>query len=147
MHRTIKKVSCDVLSLDFNTAVSAMMILVNTLNKKDNISKKSYETLLKLLAPFAPYITEEIWFELGNKDSIHKEKWPTYEEEKIKKDSIVIVVQVNGKVRDKFEINNGTDEEFIKSIALKREKVQSWLNGKTPKKIIFVKNKLVSIVV
>lgn len=147
VHRTIKKVSYDVLSLDFNTAVSAMMILVNTLNKKDNISKKSYETLLKLLAPFAPYITEEIWFELGNKDSIHKEKWPTYEEEKIKKDSIVIVVQVNGKVRDKFEINNGTDEEFIKSIALKREKVQSWLNGKTPKKIIFVKNKLVSIVV
>jgi len=146
MHKTIKKVSEDIEKMHFNTAVSTLMIFVNELEKETVISKEVYGTLLGLLAPFAPHITEELWEELGDLGSIHKEPWPTYDESKIKETTMTIAVQVNGKVRGDFEIASDAEEDTVKAAALALPQVKKWLGGKTPTKIIYVKGRLVSVV-
>ncbi len=145
LHQTVRKVSDDIEKLGFNTAISSMMILANNLEKQEKISQEEYKTLLKLLAPFAPHITEEIWAELGHKDSIHLESWPTYDEGKLVDDEIVMTVQVNGKLRATLKIEKGQSEEEIKSLALGLPEVKKWLD-KEPKKVIVVPNKVISIV-
>ena len=147
LHQTIKKVSEDIETMRYNTAISQMMILVNEMSRLEVLSPKSYGLFLQLLAPFAPHIAEELWSELGNKESIFKSDWPKYDPNLIKDETITIAVQVNGKLRDTFDIPADMAEEEIKQKALGSEKIQKWLEGKEPKKVIYVKGKLVSVVV
>ena len=146
MHQTIKKVSEDIESMGFNTAVSALMIYANTLDKQEKVSQQEFETLLLLLAPFAPHITEELWRTLGHKDSIHTGDWPTYDQKKIEKDEVTLAVQVDGKVRANLFVARGQDEEEIKAIVLTLPEVKKWLDGKEPKRVIIVPDRIVSIV-
>ena len=147
IHKTIKKVTEDIESFRFNTAISALMILTNELEKENQLSVISYQLLLKLLAPMAPHLSEELWQKLGNKKSIFLEKWPKYDSKLIKEEIVTLVIQVNGKVRDKIEVEAGISKEEAKKLALSREKVQKWIEGKEIKKVIFVPGKLINIVV
>ncbi len=146
LHKTIKKVAEDIDNMKFNTAISAMMIFVNEA-QKEGISKEDFENFLIILAPFAPHITEELFESLGNKESIFKQPWPKYDEKLIQDETIQLVVQVNGKVRDNIEVESGISEEEAKEKALASEQVKKWTEDKEVVKIIFVKNKLVNIVV
>ena len=147
INQTIKKVTEDIENLRYNTAISILMILANAMEKSSEIQNTSYKILLLLLAPFAPYITEELWYKLGDKESIHNQKWPEYDEKLIKEEKINLIIQINGKVRDKIEVKAGISKEEAKQLTLQREKVKQWISGKEIKKIIFVKDKLINIVI
>jgi leucyl-tRNA synthetase len=147
MNETIKKVSCDIEELGFNTAISALMMYTNALEKKEKVSREEYSVLLKLLAPFAPHITEELWNTLGEKGSIHNASWPTVDEAKLKKSTYTYAVQVQGKVRATFEMSAQAGEEEVKVAALALPEVEKWLNGAFPKKVIVVLGRIVNIVV
>jgi leucyl-tRNA synthetase len=154
IHKTIKKVTEDVSErFNFNTAISAIMEMVNGLNahKGSDVSKtvikEALDNLLLLLAPFAPHITEELWHNLGHKKSIHMMPWPKYDVDALVEDEIEIVVQVNGKVRDKMNIFAEATEDEMREVALKQEKLASYLEGKKIVKVITVPKKLVNIVV
>ncbi|MDO8589940.1 MAG: class I tRNA ligase family protein [bacterium] len=146
VHQTIKKVSLDIESMGFNTAVSTLMIFTNTLDKQEKVSQKEFETLLILLAPFAPHITEELWEILGHKDSIHLQKWPVYDPQKIEKDEITLAIQIDGKVRASLTVSRGQSEDEIKTAVLAMSEVKKWLGGKEPKRVIVVPRKIISIV-
>ena len=146
MHETIKKISDDIESISFNTAVSALMIYVNALDKIEKVSQKEFETLLILLSPFAPHITEELWHSLGHKDSIHVQGWPEFNPKKLEKDEVVMAVQVDGKVRGTLTISHNQSENEIRGIALSLPEVKKWLGNKEPKKVIVVPKKIISIV-
>ena len=146
MHQTIKKVSEDIESMGFNTAISTLMIYTNALEKQEKVSKKEFETLLLLLAPFAPHITEELWKALGHDDSIHTQNWPTYDPRKLLKDEITLAVQIDGKVRASLTVSRNQNEEEIKIAALSLPEVEKWLNGREPKRIIVVLGRIISIV-
>ena len=145
-HKTIKKITEDIDELKFNTCISQLMILANALEKQDEISRKHFEIFITLLSPFAPHITEEIWANLENKKSVHLNAWPVFDPKLIRDKEIELVVQVNGKVRDKIKASADISEEEAQNIALGSEKVTKWFEGKTPKKVIVIKGKLVSIV-
>ncbi|MFT5179530.1 MAG: leucyl-tRNA synthetase [Candidatus Paceibacteria bacterium] len=147
LNRTIKKVTEDIESVNFNTAISQLMIAVNAFEKESHVSKDSYGTILKLLAPFAPHITEEIWSNLGEKNSIHKESFPSFDESKIEDSIVSIVVQVNGKVRDSISVERNTPETEILEMIHDNTSIQKWVEGKEIKKTIFVENKLINLVV
>ena len=147
VHQTIKKVSIDIDKMSFNTAIAAMMQFVNELTKEEKISTAGYRVLIKILSPFAPHICEELWAQLGNKESIVTAPWPVYDEALTKESQITLAVQVNGKLRDTITVSADISEEEAKKIVLASEKIQKWLEGKEPKKIIYVKGKLVSIVI
>ncbi len=147
LHKTIKKVGGDIERFGFNTAISSLMILVNEMEKCGAISRVSYETLLILLAPFAPHITEELWHDVGNKNSIHLTSWPTFDATKCIESEITIAIQVNGKVRDTIVVHVGIDNSALEEMVFARPVVQKWINGKSVKKIVVVKGRLVSIVV
>ena len=145
LHKTIKKVTEDIVDFSFNTAISAFMILVN-LAEKNEITKTEYETILKLLAPFAPHMTEEIWANLGHKKSIHLEKWPEYDEKKTISEKVVIIVQINGKPRANFEMPVGSNQAEVEKVALAREDVYKWLAGKQVKKKLFLKERILALI-
>jgi leucyl-tRNA synthetase len=147
VQKTIKGVSQDIEEYKFNTAIAKMMILVNALEKEDAIVENSYKILLRILAPFAPHITEELWHELGETTSIHLEPWPTFDTTAIADEQVTVVIQINGKVRSELTVQKGTEEEVIKNLALSDEKIIRSLEGKTIQKIIYVKDRLLSIVV
>jgi len=149
MHRTIKNVTDDIEDMDmkFNTCVSELMIYVNELAKMEVIPKSLINILVKLLAPFAPHIAEELWQRLGNKSALAYEKWPEYNPFKVQRSMVTIVGQINGKVRARIEVENGTDEEKLKELIKQDEKIKSYIDGKQIIKEIVVKNKLVNIVV
>ena len=147
LHKAIEKVGEDIEKFGFNTAISALMILVNELEKIETLSKSAYETLLILLAPFAPHITEELWHEMGNKNSVHLEAWPVYDATKCVESEVTIAVQVNGKLRDTMVVPFGADEQVIKESALERPAVQKWTESKNIFKVVVVPNKLINIVV
>lgn len=147
LHKTIKKVTEDTATLGFNTAIASMMEFVNFIYKQDTIARTSVEQLVLLLAPYAPHMAEELWEKLGNTESLAMHAWPTYDESKLVADTITIVVQVNGKVRDQLELAADVSKEDAEAAALASEKVQGWLDGNEPKKVIYVPGKLVSIVV
>jgi leucyl-tRNA synthetase len=147
LHKTIKKVGEDIESMSFNTAVSSLMIFANECYKLNEIPQNIWEKFLIILAPFAPFIAEELWLNLGYKKSIHLESWPKFDPCLIQDKEIEIVVQINGKVRDRITVAAEASEEEIKKIILVSEKVKQWTGGQEPKKIIYVKGKLVSIVV
>jgi len=147
LNRTIKKVGDDIETFRFNTAVSAMMILVNHLSKQTVRPRSAVEKLVLILAPFAPHIAEELWEKLGRSDSLAREPWPAYDAELIKEKEVELAVQVNGRIKDKIVVVAESDQQHIKQQALSSEKVVSAMGGKQPKKIIVVKSRLVNIVV
>jgi leucyl-tRNA synthetase len=145
-HKTIKKVGEDIKTLNLNTAISAMMIFVNDAQKAKKLNKKIMRDFLKLLAPFAPHLAEELWEKLGHKTSIHLEKWPEYDLAKIAEGQMLIVIQVNGRVRDKITVAADISEDDLKKQALVSARIKEILQGKTPEKVIVVPRKLVNIV-
>jgi leucyl-tRNA synthetase len=146
-YKTIKKVTDDIEAFRFNTAISALMILVNAMDKQASIHQAAYELLVKLLSPFAPHLCEEIWQNLGKTESIFADKWPVYDANLAKEEEVEMVVQVNGKVRDRLVVATDVTEDEIKETALESEKVKVFIEGKEIKKIIFVPEKLINIVV
>ena len=147
LHKTIKKVTQDIDNFRFNTAVSSLMILTNELEKQKYLTSNTYCTFLKLLAPFAPHLAEELWQRLGHKKSIFKEKWPEYDVRLVKEDTFDLIIQINGKVRDKVEVPIGIDKLEAEKIALNREKIKKWIGKNKIKKVIYIENKLINIVV
>ena len=147
INKTIKKVSNDIENMKFNTAIAELMKLINTYYELENITTKDYETLIKLLYPLAPHITEELNKEVLNKDSLVYSSYPTYEEEKTKEDTFEMIIQVNGKLRDKIITKTDITEEEMKSLALNSETIKKYTLDKQIIKIIVVKGKLINIVV
>jgi len=147
LNQTIKKVGDDIESFGFNTAISAMMIFVNHLNKQTVRPKAVIEKFVLILAPFAPHIAEELWEKLGHTDSLAYEPWPEYDKELIKEKEIELAVQVNGKIKERIIVSANADEEQIKQKALTCEKVIAAMAGKEAKKIIVIKSRLVNIVI
>jgi leucyl-tRNA synthetase len=145
-NQTIKKVTDDIGTLGFNTAISQMMILVNQLEKVEIIPKSVYLTLIKLLAPFAPHATEELWMLLGQKGSVHTSGWPEYDSDKLVLNTITVMVQVNGRVRDQFNAEIGISKEDMEKLALDSKYIQDNFAGKTPTRVIVVPNKIVNLV-
>jgi len=148
IHKLNKRVSEDLEKMKFNTAIAAFMEFVNfaSENSKD-IGRDIIERFLILLSPFAPHITEELWCNLGHKDSIHQQKWPKYEPKLVKEEMITLVIQINGKVRDKIEVKAAVSEKEAKELAISSKKVQKWISGKEIKKVIFVPGKLINLVI
>ncbi len=145
-HQTVKKVTEDYENLRYNTAISQMMVFINECYKNPNVPKKYIQGFLCLLNPVAPHIAEELnQILFKTTKSMAYDIWPTYDEAKTIQDIITLVIQVNGKIRDKMEIEQGTSEDEIKKLALSSSKVQSFLTSEV-KKIIVIKNKLVNIV-
>lgn len=155
LNQTIKKVTDDITDrFNFNTAISSIMELVNEMYKYkelDNVNVElfrfSINKVVTLLAPFTPHIAEEMWECLGNKESVHKEVWPTVDETALVKDSIEIVVQVNGKIKEKLEISNGLSREELEKTTMENELVKGLVKDRNVVKVIAVPNKLVNIVV
>ncbi len=147
LHKTIKKVTEDIKSFKFNTAVSALMILVNEMEKQEKLSVINYQLLIILLSPMTPHIVEEIWQKLGNKKSVFSQPWPKYDPKLIEEEMTILVIQVNGKVRDKVEVQIDISKNEAEKLAISREKVKNWIEDKKIKKIIFVPRKLINIVI
>ncbi len=146
-HQTVKKVSEDYENLKFNTAIAAMMIFVNAVYKETVFPKEYAEGFVKLLHPLAPHVTEELWETvLGHNDTLAYEAWPTYDEEKTKDNEVTIVIQINGKLRDKVSVAATATKEEIEKAALNTDRVQELLTGLTIRKVIVVPGKLVNIV-
>ena len=153
-NKLVMKVTKDIEKMSFNTAIAAMMQFVNEMyliEAKGNFSKFSFAAalsdLLLVLAPFAPHITEELWHDIGNKESIHLQNWPKYDVKLTQSEKVKLVVQINGKLRDLIEAENNLTDEQIQQLAMNSEKVKPHLSGKTLKKVIVVKNKLVNFVI
>ena len=144
---TVKKVTNDYENMYFNTAISQMMIFVNSATKEDILPKEYAEGFVKLLSPVAPHIAEELWNRLGHSDTITYEAWPTYDESKLVDDEINLPVQVNGKVRATIKIPVTATEEQIRELSHKAENVKAHIEGKTIVKEIYVKGKIYNIVV
>ena len=147
IHKTIKKVTEDIDAMKFNTAVSALMILLNKFEEQEEITKDDYRTFLILFNPIAPHITEELNEKYNLGEAICKSSWPKYDEAKTIDEEKEIAVQVNGKVRATIKINVNEDEESIKEKALKEENVKNHTDGKEIVKVIVIKGKIVNIVV
>ena len=147
IHKTIKKVTDDINSMNYNTAISALMILLNDMDKENSITKKDYRTIIHLLNPFAPHITEEIneVCNLGSELSISP--WPTYDEEKTVLSELEIGVQVNGKLRATIKASKDSEKEVLENLALNEENVKKHIEGKQIVKVIVVPNRIVNIVV
>jgi leucyl-tRNA synthetase len=153
-HQTIRKVTEDLESFSFNTAVAALMELRNTLQeaKKSALYQseawdEAVRSLLLLLCPIAPHITEELWERLGLPFSIHQQSWPKWDDAVAAEEMITLVVQVNGRVRDRIEVPAGISEEEAKEVALSSERVRYHMEEKEPRKVIYIAGKLVNIVV
>ncbi len=146
-HQTVKKVTQDYETLNFNTAISQIMIFVNAVYKEEVFPLEYANNLLKLLNPVIPFITEELWNRLGHNDTIAYETWPTYDEEKTKEEMFEMVVQVNGKVRGKISVSMDTPKEEMESLAKELENVKRYIENKEIVKVITVSKKLVNIVI
>ncbi|PTE73712.1 leucine--tRNA ligase [Staphylococcus devriesei] len=145
-NQTVKKVTEDFETLNFNTAISQLMVFINECYKVDSIYKPYVEGFVKMLAPIAPHIGEELWNRLGNNDTITYQPWPTYDESLLVDSEVEIVVQVNGKVRAKLQIPKDLSKEEMQDLALEDENVKLSIEGKEIKKVIAVPQKLVNIV-
>jgi len=147
LHKTIKKVSCDTETLDFNTAISQMMIYSNELARLESVPASLWEPLVIMLSAYAPHLGEELWEKLEKKESVSKSPWPAYEESLTIDDEVTIVVQVNGKIRDKFNAAPSCPKEELENTAMKLPGVQKWVEGKEIVKLFAVPGKLVNIVI
>lgn len=152
-HQTIKKVSEDINTMSFNTAIAAMMELTNVLYKQKaqlmtaKDGQQALRSFVQLLAPFAPHITEELWQQLGGEGSVHASRWPAYDEKYLVEDTVTIVVQINGKLRGDVTVARGAGEDEVVSAAKSNEKIAAFLEGADIKKTVYVPGRLVNFVV
>ncbi|MDP9150186.1 MAG: leucine--tRNA ligase [Myxococcota bacterium] len=147
LHKTIEKVTRDIEGLRFNTAISSMMILVKHLGTLDRIPRDAVRDLTLILSPFAPHLGEEIWQRLGHSSSLAQERWPEFDPALVKDERIEIGVQVNGRLRGAVTLDVNADEQSAREAALGDERVRQYVAGKAVKKFIYVKGKIVSIIV
>ena len=152
-HRAIKEVGEDYAELHFNTALSKMMELTNALGaaRDDGLAgteayAEGVDTLLLLLAPMAPHITEELWSRRGRAYSIHQQAWPAFDPSLVASDMVELPVQVDGKLRDRLVVSAGTPAEEIERLALASERVQAYLKGRAPRKVVQIPGRLVNVV-
>ncbi|MEE6675104.1 leucine--tRNA ligase [Pediococcus acidilactici] len=145
-NQTVKKVTEDYENMRFNTAISQMMVFVNEAYKADALPMVYMEGLVKLLSPIVPHVAEEIWQIMGHDETITYEAWPTYDESKLVQDTVQVILQVNGKVRSKVEVEKDLDQAELEKIALADERIQQWTAEKDIKKVIVIPNKIVNIV-
>lgn len=158
LHQTIKKVTEDIENFHWNTAISALMILLNEIEKRPSLkiarpaslgkAGENWKLVIKLLAPFAPHLAEEIWRGiLGHKTSVHREPWPTYDPKFLVADTFMLVIQINGKMRDSVEALCSITDKEARNLALQREKIKNIVGGKEVKRVIYIPQKLVNLVV
>ena len=147
LHQTIKKVTEDLEDLRFNTAISQMMVFTNELTKLDRRPRALLEPLVFLLAPFAPHLCEELWETLGHAPNVSRQPWPSFDPALVVSDRIEIPIQVNGKLRSKIEVPADWTEEQVVALAKQDAKLAEWLQGKPPRKVIYVPKKLINFVV
>ena len=147
IHKLIKKVTQDIEQFSYNTSVAAFMICVNELSTLKCKTKSVYRDLVVLLSPFAPHIAEELWHQLGEQGTVCDAKWPEWNEEYLKESMVKYTVSFNGKPRFNIEVPAGTSQDEVQQQALAHEGAARWLDGKQPKKVIVVPNKLVNVVV
>ncbi|HEU5367964.1 MAG TPA: class I tRNA ligase family protein, partial [Ktedonobacterales bacterium] len=152
-HKFIKRITAHYEELHFNTALAGLMELTNALMKARETEavrtaeyRQAIEALLLLLAPLAPHITEELWHSFGYTESIHTQPWPSYDEALTRDEIVTVVVQINGKLRDKLEVAADASEDEVRALALASERVQKLLAGKAPRKVIYVPGKLINLV-
>jgi len=144
LHQTIKKVTEDILNFRFNTAISTMMIQVNTWDKLGVVNLDDFKTFLKLLAPFAPHLADELWEQTGERESIHLAKWPEYDITKVGSDIITLAVQVDGKTRGTIQISPNAEEEAATNKAQAEPEIAKWLAGQAPKRVIYVAGRVIN---
>ena len=147
LHQTIKKVTDDLEALRFNTAIAQMMVFTNEVTKLKMRPRALLEPFVLLLSPFAPHIAEELWERLGKAPSVATQPWPEYDPALVARDRLTIPIQVNGKLRSKIEVPADSSEEQVVRLARQDAKLSEWLQGKTPRKVIYVEKKLVNFVV
>jgi leucyl-tRNA synthetase len=145
-HQTVKKVGEDINQLHFNTAISQLMIFVNEAYKAEALPVEYMTGFLQLLAPIAPFVSEELWERMGHKESISLATWPTYDEKELVEDEIEVIFQVNGKLKARVSVANGLSKDELEKVAFENEQIKSAIDGKTVRKVIAVPNKLVNIV-
>ena len=146
-HKTVKKVTEDIEGMRFHTALSALMIFLNEVQKTDRLPRTMAESFVLLLAPFAPHLGEELWQRLGHAETLAYEVWPTYDPELIRDETITMAVQVNGKLRATIDLAADVDKETALSAARSQEKVAVHLEGKTIRREIVIPGRLVNFVV
>ncbi len=146
--RTVAKVGSDISEFHFNTAVSALMIFVNAWEKEpDHVDESDVRTFIRILAPFAPHLVEELWREvIGEETSAHQTDWPKPDVSLLHDELVTVIIQIEGKVRDRVELRIDASKEDVEKLVLERPKVQEWLAGKTPKQFIYVPGRIVNIV-
>jgi leucyl-tRNA synthetase len=154
LHQTILKVTDDIESFRFNTAIAAMMELNNYLIKAKEtpvaatpLWTEAITSLTLMLAPIFPHISEELWHRLGHDSFVHLQSWPVGDGEKAKEDEITIAIQINGKVREQIRVTPDTPKDELERLALASEGVQKWIDGKTVRKVIVVPGRLVNVVI
>jgi leucyl-tRNA synthetase len=146
LHQTIKKVGEDTETLAFNTAVSQMMIFVNEVTAQDKRPRMLLEPFALALAPYAPHLAEELWEKLGHKQTLAYEPWPAFDAALLKEDTVTVILQVNGKLRDRMDVPAQISREDLEKLALANERLREHLAGKQVRKVIVVPGKLVNIV-
>ena len=145
LHYTIKKVTDDIDALRFNTAIAQMMVFTNEMTKLEQRPRRLLEPFVLLLLPFAPHLSEELWERLGQQPSAGQQPWPQFDPALVVSDRLTIPIQVNGKLRGKLEVDAGASREQLEPLA--KKEVAEWLQGKEPKKVIYVEKKLINFVV
>jgi len=147
LNKTIKKVGDDIELMKFNTAVSSLMEFTNKWQTaEEELNKKDLARFLVILSPFAPHLSEELWGVVGFRGLCSQQKWPKYDEKLIQQEKVLVIIQINGKVRDKIDLSAGISQKNVEEAVLRSEKVKNWVKNKKPKKIIFVPDKLINIV-
>ena len=148
LHKTIKQVTEDTESIDkMNTAISQMMIFVNTATQAKSLSKETLKIFLHLLSPYAPHLAQELWHRLDETGFIAHEQWPTHDESVLTSATVTIIAQVNGKLRNRLELPVDATDKQIEEAALADERIQRFIEGKPIRKVIVVPNRLINIVV
>lgn len=145
LHQTIKKVTEDIEELRFNTAISQMMVFTNEMTKLEQRPRVLLEPFVLILSPFAPHLCEQLWEKLGHQPSISQQPWPVFDPALIVSDRLTIPIQVNGKLRAKLDVGADATREQVEGLA--RVQIAEWLQGKEPKKIVYVEKKLMNFVV
>lgn len=147
IHKLVKKVGADIENFSFNTSVAAFMIALGELQQAKAQSRETLDMFVRVLAPFAPHISEELWHQLGHADSVTSAPWPGYDEKYLKEDSVKYPVSFNGKVRFTIEVPADTPREQVQALALADDNAAKWLDGKQPKKVIVVPGRIVNVVI
>jgi leucyl-tRNA synthetase len=146
LHRAIKKVGEDIGDFKFNTAISALMILLNELESLPALGDDDMKAMVKIIHPLAPHMAQELWARMGGKTYLDLEPWPKYDPALIKEEKIKLALQVNGRTRDVVEVDADIDEAAARQLALANDKIKKITNGAEPKKVIYIEKKLVNVV-